>query len=209
MKAFFKIILMVVVVLVIIGVTQSILDINIASMLKDLLGGTELKSVHTTIGQEITTPVFEIVSLEVFYPHNIGMIEVDKFEWWKLNIGTVFVIVEYDSYFRLGVRNPDLIHIERIDDTVYVDESTITIELLDAKLNNFKHIRTFTSNPFVINNAAEEYLFQAINNLERELTINIIENGQSNFEYARKNFMKNYENLCKAMGLNVVWRNDA
>jgi len=206
MKKFFKIIAAIVIILVFIIVAQRIFNFNMIDSLKGLLGGTELKSVRTTVGQEVVTPVFEIASLEIFFPQNLAIIEADKFEWWRLNIGTVFVLIEYDSYIRLGVRNPELIRIERDGDTVYVDETTIAIEVLDAKLNNYKHIRTFTSNPFVINNASEEYIFQAINNMEKELINKIVENGQANFEVAKKNFMENYKNLCEAMGLEVVWR---
>ena len=206
MKTFFKVILMVIVVLVVIFVAQAILKFNLITFIKDHLGGTELETVRVNVGQEFVTPKFEIVSLEIFYPQNLGIIEASKSEWWRLNIGTVFILLEYDTYVRLGVRNPDLIRLERIDDTVYVDESTIVIELLDAKLNNYKHIRTFTSNPFVINNASEEFVFQALNEIEKELIEKIIKNGQANFEFAKKNFMENYQNLCGAMGLEVVWR---
>jgi len=197
---------MVVIVFVLIGVIQHIMGFNTIDFLKGLLGNTELKSVRTTVGQEIVTPVFEIASLEIYFPQNLAVIEADKFEWWRLNIGTVFILIEYDSYIRLGVRNPELIKIERDGNTVYVDEAAIIIELLDAKLNNYKHIRTFTSNPFVINNASEEYIFQAINNMEKELIDKIVENGKTNFDLAKKNFMENYKNLCEAMGLEVVWR---
>jgi hypothetical protein len=34
----------------------------------------------------------------------------------------------------------------------------------------------------------------------------LIERGQANFDSAKKNFMENYKNLCKAMDLEVVWR---
>jgi len=206
MKTFFKVILMVIIVLVLVSIAQKILDFNLINSIKNLLGGTELKSVRTTVGQEFIIPKFEIVSLEIFYPHNLSVIEASKSQWWRLNVGTVFVFVEYDTYLRLGVRNPDLIRMERVGDIVYVDESSIVIEVLDAKLNNYKHIRTFTSNPLVINNASEEFIFQAINELERELLEKIVENGQANFEFAKKNFMENYKNLCGAMDLEVVWR---
>jgi len=206
MKTFFKVILMVIIVLVLISIAQTILKFNLISAIKDLLGGTELKSVRTTVGQEFIIPKFEIVSLEIFYPKNLSVIEASKSEWWRLNIGTIFVFVEYDTYLRLGVRNPDLIRMERIGDIVYVDESSIVIEVLDAKLNNYKHIRTFTSNPLVINRDSEEFIFQAMNELEIELIEKIIENGQANFESAKKNFMENYKNLCGAMGLEVIWR---
>lgn len=206
MKTFFKVILALVVVLALLGVAQTILKVNLVSLIREVFGGTELESVRVNVGQAMVTPKFEIVSLEIFYPQNLGVIEANKFEWWRLNIGTVFVFVEYDTYLRLGVRNPDLIKIERIGDTVYVDESTIVIELLDAKLTNYKHIRTFTSNPLVINNAAEEFIFKAMNELETELIKKIEGNSQTNFEAAKKNFMENYQNLCKAMDLEVVWR---
>jgi len=206
MKTFFKVILMVVVVLTLIGVAQQIMGFNLINIVQNILGGTKLESVRTTVGQEIVTPVFEVVSLEIFHPHNMVVIEANKFEWWRLNIGTVYIFAEYDSYLRLGVRNPETIRVERDGDTVYVDEATIVIELLDAKLNNYKYVRTFTSNPLVLNNDAEKYLFQALNEMEAELIATNIERGQANFEYAKKNFMKNYENLCGAMGLNVVWR---
>jgi len=206
MKTFFKVILAIIVVLIVIFIAQAILGFNTISILQSLLGGTELKGVRTTVGQEFVIPKFEIVSLEIFYPHNMGMIEASKSEWWRLNWGTVFVFTEYDTYLKLGVRNPDLIRVERIGDIVYVDESTIVIEVLDAKLNNYKHIRTFTSNPLVQNRNSEEFLFQALNELEKELIERIVENGQANFEYAKKNFMENYKNLCGAMGLEVVWR---
>jgi len=206
MKIFFKVILAIIVVLVVIFIAQAIMGFNLIDLIQSLLGGTELKGVRTTVGQEVIIPKFEIVSLEIFYPHNLSVIEASKSEWWRLNVGTVFVFVEYDTYLRLGVRNPDLIRMERIDDIVYVDESSIVIEVLDAKLNNYNHIRTFTSNPLVINNASEQFIFQAINELERELIQKIVENGQANFEFAKKNFMENYKNLCGAMGLEVVWR---
>jgi len=206
MKTFFKVILMIIVVVVLINVAQSVMGFDLIETLKDLFGGTILRSVRTTVGQEFVTPKFEIVSLEIFYPQNLAVIEADKLEWWRLNIGTVFIFIEYDSYIRLGVRNPDLIRTERIGDTVYVDESTINIELLDAKLNNYQHIRTFKSNPLVISNDEAKYVLQAINEMERELITKIVENGQTNFEFAKRNFKENYEKLCGAIGLSVVWR---
>jgi hypothetical protein len=204
MKTFFKVILMVVTVIVLIAIAQAVFDFDMMAILKKHLGGTELKETHTTISKEVATPKFEIVSLEIFYPQALTVIEAHKKEWWRLNIGDVFILVEYDAYFKLGMRNPDLIRMERVGDTVYVDESTILIELLDAKLNNFRHVKTF-KDLLAINNDAETFIFQALNEIEKELTNNIIENGQANFEAAKKNFMENYKNLCKGMGLEVVW----
>jgi len=206
MKTFFKIVVMVVVVFVLLGIAQTIFKFRVGDLLSNLLGGTKLESVRVNVGQEIVTPVFEVVSLEITYPKNLTIIEASKNEWWKLNIGTVFVLVEYDTYLKLGVRNPHSIKTERIDDTVYVDESTIIIELLDAKINNYNYVRTFTSNAFVMNNDAEKFIFDSLNLMESELIKKLQENGQANFEYAKKNFMENYRLLCKSMGLEVIWR---
>jgi len=206
MKIFIKIALIVIIIFVLLGIVQMIFKFNIGDMFSGLLGGTKLESVRVNIGQEVAAPVFEIASLEIFYPKVLTMIEASKNEWWKLNIGTVFVIIEYDSFIKLGVHDPHLIKMEREGDTVYVDESTIIIELLDTKLSNFHHVRTFTSNPLVMNNNSEQYILDSLNMMESELTKKMNESGQANFEYAKKNFMDNYKNLCKSMGLEVVYR---
>jgi len=44
--------------------------------------------------------------------------------------------------------------------------------------------------------------------MEAELIKNMHENGQANFEYAKKNFMDNYRNLCRGMGLEVIYRDN-
>jgi hypothetical protein len=169
MKTFFKLVLMVIVVFGVIAVAQTVFKFHIGELLSNLLGGTKLESVRVNVSQEVVTPVFEIASLEIFYPKNLTIIEASKNEWWKLNIGTVFVLVEYDTYLKLGVRNPHSIKMERVDNTVYIDESTIIIELLDTKINNYNYIRTFTSNAFVMNNYAEIYIFESLNLIENEL----------------------------------------
>jgi hypothetical protein len=211
MKKILKITAIIVIILVLIftvlSLARVLLNFDFFDTLKSRFGkGTELESVRVNVGQEYFIPVFEIVSLEIFYPKNLAIIEADKREWWRLSIGTVYILVEYDSYLKLGVRKPESISIERVDNTIYVDEATINIELLDVKLNNFKHVRTFTSNPFVLNTASEEFIFQAMNEMEKELTERLVENGHANFESAKKNFMENYKNLCNAMDLEVVWR---
>jgi hypothetical protein len=206
MKYFFKAILIVVIILVLITIAQNVLKFNMIDILSNLLGGTKLSTVHVNVGQEFAIPKFEIVSLEIFYPNNMSVIEVDRMEWWRLNIGTVFIFVEYDSYIKLGIRNPESIQTKRVGDTVYVDESTIVVEILDVKLNNYKHIRTFTSNSLVINRVSPDIIFQAQNEHEKELMERLNERGQTNFESAKRNFMENYKNLCKAMDLEVVWQ---
>ena len=205
MKKFFKAVLVIIVVLILLAIVQVAFQFSISDILKDALGGTELRSVSINVGQEFIIPKFEIVSQEYHQINNLGRISAEKFEWWRLNIGEVHVHIEYDSSFRLGVRRPDLIPVERIGDTIYVDESAINVELLDVKINNYRYIGTCKGNVFVINNNAEEFLFDALNEIERVFEENVT-NNQRNFDSAKLNFMMNYENLCRALGLNVVWR---
>jgi len=207
MKTFFKFVLFVVVIFILLSAAQKIFNFSVGELLAGLVGGTKLKDVHVNLSQEVTTPIFEVASLEIFYPKNLNMIEISKNDWWKLSIGTIFVICEFDTYIKLGIRNPHLIQVKRVGDTVYVDESSIAIEILDTKISNFKHLRTFTSNALVMKDNIHQAVFDSLNLLEQELLNNMIENGQSNFEFAKKNYMENYRLLCKSMGLNVVWTN--
>jgi len=205
MKTFLKIVVIIIVIFVLLNLAQQFFNFRIGDLLSDLLGGSWLKSVRSNLSQQITIPVFEIVSLEIFYPKNLSIIEVSKSEWWKLNIGTVFVLMEYDSFIKLGVRDPHSIKMERFGDTIYVDESTIVIELLDAKLSNYHHVRTFTSNILVMKTDIEKEIPNALNLMESELIKKMKENGQANFEYAKRNFKENYQLLCRELGLEVVW----
>jgi hypothetical protein len=202
MKTFFKVALSIVVVLILLAIAQSILDFNLVK----LINSVTLKKVTVNTGEEIRIPVFQIVSLEVFYPNNIGLIEADVRKILGLEFGTIVLLLEYDSYIKFGVRNPEVIKIERIDDTLYVDESTIIIELLDVKINNYKYIRTFASNFTVRSNLDDAVFIQALNTINEELEERMIRNGQANFDFAKSNFKENYRNMCKAMNLEVVWR---
>ena len=206
MKTILKIALIVIAVILLLGIAQYFFGFNLADIMGGIFGGTRLSNVRINTGQELLIPKFEIVSLEIFYPNTMSVIEADRMEWWRLNIGTVFIFVEYDSYIKLGIKNPELIHVERDGNILYVDESSIIIEILDIKVDNYKYIRTFTSNPFVISRVSPDIIFQAQNEHRKELENRIMEFGQANFESARKNFMENYKNMCSAMGLEVIWR---
>jgi len=206
MKTILKITAIVIAVILLIGIVQYIIGFNLGDMLGRFFGGTRLSNVRVNVGQELIIPKFEIVSLEIFYPKTMSVIEADRMEWWRLNIGTVFIFVEYDSYIKLGIRNPELIKVERIENSLYVDESSIIIEILDLKLDNYKFIRTFTSNPLVISNVSPDIIFQAQGEHRNVLERRMMESGQANFESAKRNFMDNYRNMCNAMGLDVIWR---
>jgi hypothetical protein len=207
MKSFFKVIGIALAFILLVGIAQRVIGFDAIDILGRLLGGTKLSKVHVNVGEENITPKFEVVSLEIFYPSNISVIEVSKKEWWRLNVGTVYLFVEYDSYVKLGIRNPDeSIQSKRIGDTVYVDESSIVVEILDVKLNNYVYNNTFSSNIFMLKHVSPEFIFQAQTEHEEELKSRMIERGQVNFESAKKNFMENYKNMCKGMGLEVVWR---
>jgi hypothetical protein len=202
MKTIIKITLVVVTVVILLAIALSIFDFNLGK----LINSVTLKRVTTNTGEEIRIPVFQIVSLEIFYPSNIGLIETDVKKILGLELGTVVLLLEYDSYTKFGVRNPEIIKIERIDDTLYVDESTIIIELLDVKINNYKYIRTFTTGFLVRPNLDDAVFIQALNTINEELEEKMIRSGQANFNFAKNNFKENYKNMCKAMNLEVVWR---
>jgi hypothetical protein len=197
-----KIALAVIITFILLAIAQSIFDFNIGKIIKP----ATLKGITTNTGEEIRIPLFQIVSLEVFYPSNIGLIETDTKKIFGLELGTIVLLLEYDSYIKFGVKNPETINIERIGDTLYVDESSIIIELLDVKINNYKYIRTFTSNFLLRPNLDDATFIQALNVLDTELQERMIHNGQANFEFAKNNFKENYSNMCKAMNLEVVWR---
>jgi hypothetical protein len=201
MKIINRIALAVIAVLILIVIAQFTFDFNLRKFIKP----ATLKEVTTNTGEEIRIPVFQIVSLEVFYPSNIGLIETDVKKILGLELGTIVLLLEYDSYTKFGVKNPEMVKIERIDNTLYVDESTIIIELLDVKIDNYKYIRTFTTNFLLRPNLDDVTFIQALNILSVELEERMIRNGQANFDYAKNNFKENYKNMCKTMNLEVVW----
>ncbi|MCL2719832.1 MAG: hypothetical protein FWD47_00640 [Treponema sp.] len=207
MRLFLRIAIIVIIILISLILVQVLFNFTVSDAFNSFFGGTELSDIRINLGQEYIIPAFEIVSLEISSQKNLSVIEVSAKEWWRLNIGTVFIFINYDSYVRLGVKNPELIEIERVNNTIYVEESTIEIAVLDQKVYNFEHIKTFTSNFFVLTRDLEGHTLRAINELEKELLERMSENTQIvNFEYAKRNFMENYKNLCNAMGLEVVWR---
>jgi hypothetical protein len=201
MKTFLKVALAIVIIFGLLFLAQAVFEFRIG----DIINSVTLKGVTTNTGEEIRIPLFQIVSLEVFYPSNIGLIESDVFKILGLEFGSVVVLFEYDSYVKFGVRNPETIKISRIGDTLYVDESTIVIELLDTKINNYRHVNTFGSNPTVRRNLDDGAFLQALNIVNKDLEEKMIHNGQANFEFAKNNFKENYKNMCKAMRLEVVW----
>jgi hypothetical protein len=203
MKTFFKVVIAVVVVLILIFVAQYMFNFSVG----DIINSVTLKGVTTNTGEEIRIPMFQFVSLEVFYPSNIGLIEADVFKILGFEFGSVVVLFEYDSSAKYGVKNPDTIKVRRDGDTLYVDDSTIIVELLDVKINNFKYKNTFGSNPTVRRNMDDGAFLQALNVVYDDLKERMIRNGQANFEFAKNYFKENYKNMCKAMHLEVVWEN--
>jgi hypothetical protein len=205
MKAFLKLALAIVVIFGLIFLAQAVFEFSLGDIIKSAVNSVKLKGVTTNTGEEIRIPVFQIVSLELFYPSNIGLIAADVFKILGLEFGSVVVLFEYDSYVKFGVRDPETIKISRIGDTLYVDESTIIIELLDTKINNYRHVNTFGSNSTVRRNMDDGVFLQALNVVNKDLEERMIRSGHANFEFAKNNFKENYKNMCKAMKLEVVW----
>jgi len=202
MKTFFKIVLVIIVVFIMVFAAQKVIGFDLGKLINSVI----LKDITINMGQETLIPVFQIVSLESFFPNNIGIMSAEVFKIIGMEFGEVTLLYEYDSYAKFGVRNPEKIKIERVDNILYVDEASIIIELLDFKIDNFKYRTTSGSNFSVRSNMDDASIFEALNRINKEHREKMIKNGRANFEFAKKNFMDNYKNMCNAMDLKVVWR---
>jgi len=187
------------------------LGFNVIDMTSKLMGfGSKMDGGTVIIGQELRIPAFEITSLRINYLNNVSWREIDVFDPIRVNVGKITVLIEFDSYATLGMRNPETIRIQGIGSQVFVDKSSIIIEVLDAWVTNYKHIGSFGSNPFLQTDryVTPERIFEIQSDHENDLKEKIITNSSTNFALAKENFMLNYELLCMSMGLQVVWAED-
>jgi hypothetical protein len=178
----------------------------------DFIGiGSKLGGGTTQVGQEITIPVFEITSLRINYPNNTDWRDIEVNEPHRLNKGTITFLFAYDSYATLGMKNPKSIRLQGVGKQVFVDKSSIVIEVLDAYVDNYRHINSFPSNPLlqIWRYDTPKQIFEIQARYKAELKGKIIINSQANFDLAKKNFMLNYELLCVSMGLKVIWAENA
>jgi len=177
-------------------------NINPFRMIRNLLfTEASLDSVTVTSHEDIILDVFQIATLEI-ESRNSSIIEFVPGGF--LNPGTLTVVLEYDSTVKFGVRDPEQITMRRVGDVIFVEASTINIEILDASVRNFERKGTFKSNPLLsMTQAVMDQIFQAQaehENVARERLYN-----ERNIESARKNFINTFETLANGLGLSVIW----
>ena len=166
-----------------------------------LFGLGELSKVTVDVKEETGIPIFEIASLDIF-ANNMSLVEIKPGGF--LNPGDVVMVVEYDSFVKLGIRDPASIRMSRNDNVLYIDTASIIVEALEARVTNYRLVRYFRSNPFlVMTPEVTDAMFEA----QREHEAIAAEKAvrEQNMTFAKSNFMSNYEHLCNAMGLTVVW----
>ena len=154
-------------------------------------------------------PVFEITSLRLNYLNNVSQWNIEVKDPIRLNIGTIRV--QFDYYATLGMKNPELFRHQRVWERVFVDKSSIVIEVMDAYVTNYRQIDSSDSNPLLQawRYITPERIAEIQAEHEIELKEKIIMSSRTNFEVAKENFMHNYELLCVSIGLKVIWAEDS
>jgi hypothetical protein len=157
----------------------------------------------TVVAETQKIPAFEVAAYKI-KSKSIGNLSEDR-QLLGMTYGTATLIYTYDAWVTLGVKEPEAIKIRREGNEVYVDASTIVITLLDSKTENYQRIGFDTSNPLVSKSVTIDHLFgsQADDRAKAEaLAI-----AEENMAAAKANFMDNYEKLCAAVGLKIIWKN--
>ena len=177
-------------------------NINPFRMIRNLLfTEASLQSVTVTSHEDTILDIFQIATLEI-ESRNASILEFVPGGF--LNPGTLTVILEYDSTVKFGVRDPEQIRMRRVGDVIFVDASTINIEILGASVRNFERKGTFKSNPLLsMTQPVMDQIFQA--QAEHESVAAQRLYNERNIESARKNFISTFEALATGLGLSVIW----
>jgi len=161
----------------------------------------EVQNVTIDVTEDIIREVFRVVALEI-ESTNTSVLETIPRGF--LNPGIVTFLLEYESMVQFGVRDPQRIHMRRVGDFIFVDESSINIEVTSASVRNFRRVGTFRTNPLVrINENVIEQIFEAQRGYEATAAERL--NNEHNIETARRNFMSTFEAVCRGLGLTVIW----
>jgi hypothetical protein len=156
---------------------------------------------ETFVSQTEKIPAFEVASYRI-KSKSIGKLAEDK-HVMGLPYGTATLMYTYDAWVTLGVKDPSGIDIRRVGNEIFVRASTIEVDVLDSKTENYRMIGFDASNVLVPKTVQIKNLFgtQADDKGHAEaLAI-----AQENMSEAKANFMGNYEKLCAALGLKVSW----
>jgi hypothetical protein len=177
-------------------------NINPFRLIRNMLfTEASLPSVTVTSLEDTILDIFQIATLEI-ESRNATFLEIVPGGF--LNRGTLTVLLEYDSIVKFGVRDPQQIRMRRVGDVIFVDSSTINIEILDAYVRNFERKNTFKSNPLLsITNEVIDQILQAEETHENVVKQRLY--NERNIESARRNFITTFEALAKGLGLSVIW----
>jgi len=147
-------------------------------------------------------PAFEVATYKI-KSKSIGKLSEDK-QVLGMTYGTAKLMYTYDAWVTLGVKDPSSIQITRSGNEIFIKASTIEVEVLDSKTENYNMIGFDTSNVLVPKTVGIKNLFgsQADDKGKAEALAIAEENKSA----AKTNFMDNYEKLCAALGLKVTWQ---
>lgn len=149
----------------------------------------------------MVSEMFQVATLEIA-SRNMTMTEVVPGGF--ANPGTITLILEFDSRVILGVANPQYIEMRIDDNTVYIRESSVQIEVLESIVRNFEQVGRIRSNPLVsFTEAVNNQIFEAQNALESEMAQGVV--NERTIESARRSFMSSLTGFMQGLGFSVVW----
>jgi len=164
--------------------------------------GRETVQKETYVSDVEKIPAFEVATYKI-KSKSIGKLSEDK-QVMYITVGTATLLYTYDAWVTLGVKDPSTIQMTRVGNEIFIKESTIEVDVLDSKTENYKMIGFDTSNVLVPKTVQIKNLFgsQADDKGKAEAMAIAEENKAA----AKANFMDNYERLCAALGLKVTWQ---
>jgi len=159
--------------------------------------------------ENVTVEALEDIFFDVF---NVTTLEIESRNQSVLDIvpggfvnpGTITLVLEYDSTVTFGMRDADRMRMRRIGDVLFVDSSSIYIQVINASVRNFQRTRAIRSNPLLRFNASVmDQIFEAQRGYEA-VAAQRLDNAR-NRETAMRNFMSTFEAIGSGVGLTVIW----
>jgi len=167
------------------------------------IGRPKFQKPITVVNETVKIPAFEVASYKI-KTKSMGTLAEEK-QMLGMTYGTATLLYTYEAWVTLGIKKENLekIEIRREGDTIFVDASTIIVELLDSKTENYQRIAFDTSNILVSKSVTIDHLFGSQADDRAKAEAQAI--AKENMDAAKDNFKDNYTKLCAAMGLKVVW----
>ncbi len=164
--------------------------------------GREPVQKETYVSDMEKIPAFEVATYKI-KSKSIGKLSEDK-EVMHLKYGTATLLYTYDAWVTLGVKDPSSIQMTRVGSEIFVKDSTIVVEVLDSKTENYKMMGFDTSNVLVPKTVQIKNLFGS--QADDKGRAEALAIAHENMSAAKTNFKDNYERLCTALGLKVTWQ---